>query len=342
MGMPKGNDWGRAGMAGKAGRSRKILLVFLLLLAACCYWVFGYEPGYAGTLVTKPARTLVFAHRGFGNLAPDNSLFAVEQAMTARMDGVDVDGQFTADSELVVFHDLSVDRLTSDTGRVTGKTLKEMEALDLGPEVRCGPHGRLRPHVRGFRRCREGQGHPDGGAQGAQREAERYRGTGGRDHTKHGAQADVVLSSFNPLVLWRIKKIDPNIKTALIFMDTNWTPELVAEIKKGDEVDLPWPLRQEWIRRGIRKLVRPDLLSINVAVDPRVTDRLIAKGWPVFLWTPDEPGDIQAALNKRPYAVISNEPGAGEGPARSVASAGARRSGDNPATLRRSRRRSCP
>ena len=129
--MPKGNDWGRAGMAGKAGRSRKILLVFLLLLAACCYWVFGYEPGYAGTLVTKPARTLVFAHRGFGNLAPDNSLFAVEQAMTAGMDGVDVDGQFTADSELVVFHDLSVDRLTSDTGRVTGKTLKEMEAAPV-------------------------------------------------------------------------------------------------------------------------------------------------------------------------------------------------------------------
>jgi len=28
----------------------------------------------------------------------------------------------------------------------------------------------------------------------------------------------------------------------------------------------------------------------------------------VFLWTPDEAGDIQAALNKNPYGVISNEP----------------------------------
>ena len=306
--MPKGNDWGRAGMAGKAGRSRKILLVFLLLLAACCYWVFGYEPGYAGTLVSKPARTLVFAHRGFGNLAPDNSLFAVEQAMTARMDGVDVDGQFTADSELVVFHDLSVDRLTSDTGRVTGKTLKEMEALDLGPKFDAALTGAYVHTFEDFVVAVKGKGIlmvelkvPSAKRSGIEERAvEIIR--------KHGAQADVVLSSFNPLVLWRIKKIDPNIKTALIFMDTNWNPELVAEIKKGDEVDLPWPLRQEWIRRGIRKLVRPDLLSINVAVDPRVTDRLIAKGWPVFLWTPDEPGDIQAALNKRPYAVISNEP----------------------------------
>ena len=91
-------------------------------------------------------------------------------------------------------------------------------------------------------------------------------------------------------------------------MDTNWNPELVAEIKKGDEVNLPWALRQEWIRRGIRKLVKPDLLSVNVAVDSAVTRALIAKGWPVFLWTPDEAGDIQAALTKGPYGVISNEP----------------------------------
>ena len=91
-------------------------------------------------------------------------------------------------------------------------------------------------------------------------------------------------------------------------MDTNWNPELVAEIKKGDEVDLPWPLRQEWIRRGVRKLVKPDLLSINVEVDPAVTMRLIEKGWPVFLWTPDGAGDIAVALARKPYGVISNEP----------------------------------
>jgi hypothetical protein len=36
--------------------------------------------------------------------------------------------------------------------------------------------------------------------------------------------------------------------------------------------------------------------------------RLIGKGWPVFLWTPDALGDIEAALAKGPYGVISNEP----------------------------------
>ena len=111
---------------------------------------------------------------------------------------------------------------------------------------------------------------------------------------KHDAHEDVVLSSFNPLVLYRLKKLDPRVRTALIFMDTNWNPELIAEIKPEDRVDLPWALRQEWIRRAIRKIVRPDLLSINHEVDEAVIDRLIAKGWPVFIWTPDDEAEHPA------------------------------------------------
>ncbi len=125
---------------------------------------------------------------------------------------------------------------------------------------------------------------------------------------KYDARADVVLSSFNPLVLYRVKKLDPQVRTALIFMDTNWNPQLIAEIKQGDLVNLPWALRQEFIRRAIRKIVRPDLLSINHEVDEAVTDRLIAKGWPAFIWTPDDEASIRRALRMRPYGVISDEP----------------------------------
>ena len=124
---------------------------------------------------------------------------------------------------------------------------------------------------------------------------------------KYDAQASVVLSSFNPLVLYRLKRLDPEVRTAFIFMDTNWNPELLAEIKPGDEVDLPWPLRQEWIRRAVRKVIRPDLLSINHEVDEATLDRLLAKGWPVFIWAPNDEASIRHALAKQPYGVISDE-----------------------------------
>jgi glycerophosphoryl diester phosphodiesterase len=295
-------------MAAPRRASVRVVAAVALIVAAAAAYLFGYEPSYAGTLVARPARTLVIAHRGFGVHAPDNSLKAVEQALRAGMDGVDVDGQLTRDGEVVIFHDLSVDRLTSDTGRVRDKTLAQMLALDLGPKFdsAAGP-APVRP-FEDFVRAVRGRGVlmvelkvPGVGATGMEERAvEIIR--------RHGAHRDVILSSFNPVVLYRIKRLDPEVRTALIFMDTNWNPELIAEIKEGDLVDLPWPLRQEFIRRAVRKIVRPDLLSINHEVDEAVTERLIAKGWPVLIWTPDEEEDIRRALAKRPYGVISDQP----------------------------------
>src|SRR5262249_12450983 len=104
------------------------------------WYLFFFEPAYHG-LVKGDGRTLVFAHRGFGYFAPDNSLIGARMAMEAKADGVDMDGQFSADRELVIFHDLSVDRLTTATGRVTSKTVAELKTLDLGEKYGKGFKG---------------------------------------------------------------------------------------------------------------------------------------------------------------------------------------------------------
>jgi len=286
----------------------RLLGLFAAVLAGACAYLFLYEPPYGGTLVATPPRTLVFAHRGFGELGPDNSLFAVERALAAGMDGVDVDGQMTRDGVLVIFHDLSVDRLTSGSGVVRGKTAAEMLALDLGPKYHSPVRGAFVRTFEDFVRTVKGHGTlmvelkvPGAAASGIEEQAVGII-------QKYAAHDSVVLSSFNPLVLYRVKRIDPRVRTCFIFMDTNWNAELLAEIKPEDRVDLPWPLQQEFIRRAIRKVVRPDLLSINHEVDERVLDGLIAKGWPVFIWTIDEEPDVRAALAKRPWGIISDQP----------------------------------
>jgi len=294
-------------------RRRKILAAIAAVLVLAAGYCFGYEPRYPGALVAAPppSRPLVFAHRGFGNFGPDNSLYAVEQALdVGGMDGVDVDGQLTWDAEIVIFHDLSVDRLTAGTGRVRDKTKAEMLALDLGPKYSPNIQGANVHTFEDFVRAvkRRGRGIlmvelkvPGLGASGIEARAVEII-------QRYNAHENVILSSFNPFVLYRVKRLDPRVRTALIFMDTNWNPELLAEIKPEDRVNLPWIVRQELIRRAIRKIIRPDLLSINHAVNPRVTNRLIAKGWPVFIWTVNEAPDIRAALEKRPYGVISDQP----------------------------------
>src|SRR6267378_8662442 len=93
-------------------RRRHVVRAVAAVFALIAIYFFGCEPNYSGTLVVQVPHPLVFAHRGFGDHGPDNSLLAVQHALDLDMDGVDLDGQLTRDGQLVIFHDLSVDRLT--------------------------------------------------------------------------------------------------------------------------------------------------------------------------------------------------------------------------------------
>jgi glycerophosphoryl diester phosphodiesterase len=289
-------------------RSRLALAGAALLVGGAGY-LFLVEPEYSGSIrAGAGARPLVFGHRGFGNYAPDNSLVAARMAIAAGLDGVDMDGQRSRDGELVIFHDLSVDRLTSGTGRVASHSLAELRALDLGPKYGPGFKGAFVATFEDVLAATHGKG-----ILMVELKVPGLARTGIEERAvelvkRHDAFAQVYFSSFNPVVLWRLKHLDSRIHTVFILMDTNWNPELRKEIKKGDEVSLPWVVRQEWIRRAIRKIVKPDLLSVNIEVAPGVAERLISKGWPIFLWVPETEPAIRAALAKKPYGVISDEP----------------------------------
>ena len=73
---------------------------------------------------------LVMAHRGGGGLWPENTLYAFERAVALGVDVLEMDVHSTADGELVVIHDSTVDRTTDGTGTVQDLTLAEVRALD--------------------------------------------------------------------------------------------------------------------------------------------------------------------------------------------------------------------
>jgi len=76
-----------------------ILAASLLLLSA---YLFLYEPRYSGSIIVKKDQLLLFAHRGFGNHAPDNSLVGARLALERALDGVDVDAQFSKDKKTFI------------------------------------------------------------------------------------------------------------------------------------------------------------------------------------------------------------------------------------------------
>lgn len=84
---------------------------------------------------------LLTAHRGGARLAPENTLEAFRQAVEVwGADILEMDVRLTADGQVVVLHDATVDRTTDGTGSVAELTLAELRTLDAGARFE-NPHG---------------------------------------------------------------------------------------------------------------------------------------------------------------------------------------------------------
>lgn len=75
---------------------------------------------------------LRIGHRGAAGHAPENTLAAIEAGLSMGVDYIEIDVQRTADGQLVVMHDKRVDRTTGGTGLVSDMPLEAVRALDAG------------------------------------------------------------------------------------------------------------------------------------------------------------------------------------------------------------------
>lgn len=74
--------------------------------------------------------TQIWAHRGARTMAPENTVPAFELALAQGAEGVEFDVQLTADRVPVVIHDETLERTTDGRGRVCDHTLAQLRLLD--------------------------------------------------------------------------------------------------------------------------------------------------------------------------------------------------------------------
>ena len=107
-----------------AGISIVILFLVYVLLTL---------PRRADPAKFAPFSGLMAAHRGLyekDQSVPENSLEAFRRAAEYGC-GVELDVQLSKDGAVVVFHDDTVDRMTTEKGRVDSFTLAELQAMPL-------------------------------------------------------------------------------------------------------------------------------------------------------------------------------------------------------------------
>jgi glycerophosphoryl diester phosphodiesterase len=71
-------------------------------------------------------RPLVFAHRGGGALAPENTMEAFDNGMALGADGLELDVHLSRDGTVVVHHDRVLDRTTTLRGPIAERTTDEL------------------------------------------------------------------------------------------------------------------------------------------------------------------------------------------------------------------------
>ena len=75
---------------------------------------------------------MVVGHRGNSAHAPENTVESFRQALALGVDGVEFDVRLSAEGELIVMHDPTVDRTTNGSGHVARLTLKQLREFDAG------------------------------------------------------------------------------------------------------------------------------------------------------------------------------------------------------------------
>ncbi|WP_257677596.1 glycerophosphodiester phosphodiesterase family protein [Heyndrickxia coagulans] len=76
--------------------------------------------------------TLIIAHRGADDRAPEETMPAFRLAVNEKADYIELDLRETKDNKLILMHDPTLDRTTNGKGDVTRYSLKQIKKLDAG------------------------------------------------------------------------------------------------------------------------------------------------------------------------------------------------------------------
>ena len=220
--------------------------------------------------ISKPLR---IGHRGAAGHAPENTVESVAKAVALGADLVEVDVQVTRDGHLVIMHDKRVNRTTDGTGYVSALTLAELRKLDAGG-------GQSVPTLEEVLACAHGRA----GlileliSEGiAEQVCAAVRG--------RGFDGPVIYASFLHPELQKVRSADPSARTMTLFEGVPVMPTSFATDAQASAVGL----------------------ALDSVTDSFVAD-LRAAGLQVFIYTVNDPQDIQLVKSLEVDGIISDFP----------------------------------
>jgi glycerophosphoryl diester phosphodiesterase len=253
---------------------------------------------------------MVVAHRGSSAAMPEHTIGAYMRAIAEGADGLECDVRLTRDGHLVCIHDGRLNRVSNGTGRVSRHVLAELDELDFGSwhpvpdepaeaaidDVPADPRTRVLTLER-LLDAAVGAGRPlqllietkhptRYGAEVEDRLVAMLRRYG-LDQPNNGIAVRVTVMSFSQLAIRRIHPLAPNLDAVLL-----------TEFARPDLRDGRLPIGANIAGPGVRV----------VKANPALVDAWHRRGHRVYVWTVNEPDDVDLMLKLGVDAIITDRP----------------------------------
>ena len=237
------------------------------------------------------ARPWIIGHRGASAIAPENTLAALERAFRDGADGVELDVTLSSEGVPMVIHDDTLERTAGGNGWVWKRSVFDLKSLDAGSWFAPSFASERIPTLVEVLDLAKGRGYVNVEIKSS-REAARNGGPSPKALARavtrvieaHADPDTIVVSSFDPRVLRRVRAMAPSL--ALGFLRSSrqfrpWTP-------------LAWWAHADY--------VHPDIALMDEAA------RFAGGYEKLLVWTVDGPFEQERLASAGVKAIITNRP----------------------------------
>ena len=245
----------------------------------------------------EPGEPLIFAHRGSSYDLPEHTLDAYLRAIDEGADGVECDVRLSRDGHLVCVHDRRLERTSNGRGLVRRQTLDELQQLDFGSWHEAQTPAGLLTLERLLEAVRDAgrpvrvlveTKHPTRGGRLIEPTLAALLRRFGLHRPDRDDPAAVAMMSFSPLALQRMREHAPQVPRIFLM-------EVLPPGLRGGQ--LPYGARAGG----------PGIALLRSR--PQIAERLRERGNEVYVWTVNEPEDIDLCLRLGVTGIISDRPG---------------------------------
>ncbi len=220
-------------------------------------------------------RILNFAHRGASHDAPENTLAAFRLAAQQGADGIELDVTLSADGEVVVIHNDTVDATTDGSGAVSALPLAALKELDAGAWFGPDFAGERIPTLVEVFEALGGRVLINVELKGLSYKADGLEAKVAALIDRHNLAQRVIISAFNPLRLRRMRRVAPGLPLGFLHEDQSpgWLRALATGLLIGVNPEADHPCESlvtpAYLARMRRRAQRVNVWVVNDAARMR-------------------------------------------------------------------------